>query len=55
MSYSIRLTESEFRNIIKKYWEIGMNNVYWDNIKDKVIEDINKYQFRRDTIKRRSK
>jgi hypothetical protein len=44
----IKLTEPEFRNLIKKYWEAGMNNMFFHHMKDMIQTDVNKYSFRRD-------
>jgi hypothetical protein len=34
--------KDRIRELIKKYWNAGMNNVYWNHIQKNVEEDIEK-------------
>ena len=36
----VKMNPKQFKSLIKKYWEAGMNNAYWYYIEDKVDKDI---------------
>jgi hypothetical protein len=38
----IQMTEREFMSVIKKYHELGMNNVYWKYLDQTIENDLRK-------------
>ena len=40
----VTMSATDFKKLLKMYWNAGMNNAYWDYLEKNVSADIKKYK-----------